>query len=342
MLANKCFCCFTEKVTSNLNLNKVMNIVCYMQEKWCMVGMRLKIPPSILDDICKKCDGNQIPDDSADTFCCIKMFKYWLSFGDNISVDTLLHVLGTVNLKSRMSSIEIALESQLVMDNSDPPEKQQRLLTKLCVQLDNLEVDINNVLVYLKLSNLDLNVLNNVAKISDLIHSLEKYNYLNKTDLSWLKYVVDHVKNLEAQKIINDYETSLLADKIFWYSSHPSGTFLAGKISVQPETVTIHNIYLAKSAASDVVGIKITDSILEFAGVESAGVGSVIFYGKITSDKGFKIPKNVSNSMKRKCENAGLTHIGKMVDGSTEFVRIGELEECPEGNYVTVHGCIKG
>ena len=83
----------------------------------------IKLPPSILDDICKECDGNQIPADSADTFCCIKMFRYWLSIGDNVSVDILLNVLKAVNLKYKMSSIETALESQLVIENySNPPE----------------------------------------------------------------------------------------------------------------------------------------------------------------------------------------------------------------------------
>ena len=37
--------------------------------------------------------------------------------------------------------------------------------------------------------------------------------------------------------------------------------------------------------------------------------------------------------MKTKCKDAGLTHIGKMVDGKIEFMSIDELE-CPEGSYV--------
>ena len=295
-----------------------------------MVGMRLKILPSILDDICKECDDNWIPADSADTFCSIKMFNFWLSSGENISVDTLLSVLGTVNLKYKISCIETALESHLVIGNhSDPPEKQQQsyltMLTKVSIELNKSEVDINDVLIYLKLSNIDLNFLENVAKFSDLLHSLEKYNYLTKTDLSWLKYVVDYVRNIEAQKIINDYEISLLADKIYWSGSHPSGTFLVGRISNKPETVTIKNNSLAKSAASDVVGIHNTDSILD-----SSEVGSVIFYWKIIDGAEFEIPKSISNSVKRKCKDAGLTHIGKMVDGKTEFMSINELE-CPEG-----------
>ena len=241
-----------------------------------------------------------------------------------------MYVLKAVNLKYKMSSIETALESQLVIDNySNPPEKQQQsylaMLMKVCIQLDESEVDIKNVLLYLKLSNIDLHALNNIEKFSDLIHSLEKHNYLNKTDLCWLKYIVDYVRNLVAQKIINDYETSLLADKIYWSSSHPSGTFLVGKISNQPETATIKNNSLAKSSASDVVGIRNTDSILD-----SSEVGSVIFYWKITNDTEFEIPKSVSMSVKARCKNAGLTHIGKMVDGNTEFMNIDELE-CSEG-----------
>ena len=303
-----------------------MNIVCYMQEKWYMVGMGLKIPPTVLGDICKECYDNQIPADSADTFCCIKMFRYWLSYGDDISVDTLLNVLDTIVLKYKIASIESALELQLIKDSySSPPEKQQQsyltMISKICVQLNNSEIDINDVLVYLKLSKIDINVLNDVATFSDLIVSLEKHNCLNKTDLSWLTYIVDYTNNTEAQEIIKNYETSLLADKIYWCSNHSTGTFLIGKISNQPESATIKKISLAKSVASEVAGIRNIDSILD-----SSEVGSVICYWKIISDIEFEIPKNVSISVKTKCKNAGLTHIGKVTNGSEELVKI-ELDE---------------
>ena len=328
------YLCFAEKVASTLNLDQVMNIVCYMQEKWFMVGLKLKIPLAVLDDICKECYENEIPAESADAFCCIKMFKYWLNHGDNVSENTLLNVFETVNLKPKIFPIKTALESQkFVKDYSNPPDKLRQsyitMVAKVCGHLDKAEVDINDVLVYLKLSDIKLDVLSNVANFSDLISSLEKYDCLNKTDLSWLKYVVDYVKNLEAEETINNYETSLLADKIKWSSIKPSsGTYLVGKTSNQPETTTIKDNYQAKSAASNVVGIKNTDSILE-----STEVGSVIFYWKITNDLTFEIPKAVSILVKTECEQTGLTHIGKMINGSIELIKIDELEN-PEGNYV--------
>ena len=308
-----------------------------MQEKWYMVGVRLNIPPTILGDICKECYDNQIPADSADTFCCIKMFRYWLSYGDNISVDTLLNVLETVILKYKISSIKGALGFRSIKDSySSPPEKQQQsystMIAKVCGQLNKSEVDINDVLVYLKLSNIDLNVLNDVATFSDLIISLEKHNYLNKTDLCWLKYIVDYTNNPDAQEIIKNYETSLLADKINWYSNHSTGTFLIGKFSNQPETATIKNISLAKSVASEIAGITNTDSILDHS-----ELGSVICYWKIINNIEFKIPENLSISVKIKCENAGLTHIGKATNDTKQLVRIeslinNELEH-PKGMY---------
>lgn len=303
-----------------------MNIVCYVQEKWFVVGMRLKIPLTILGDIYKECCDNQIPTDSADTFCCIKMFRYWLSDGNNISVDTLLNALETVILKYKMSSIESALKLQLVEDNySNPPEKQQQsyltMIAKICAQLNKSEDDINDVLAYLKLSKIDLNVLNNVTTFVDLVSSLEKYEYLNKTDLSWLKYIVDYTYSPEAQEIIQNYETSLLADKIYWCSNHSTGTFLIGKLSNQPETATIKNISLAKSVASEIAGIKNTDSILN-----SSEVGSVICYWKITSNIDFEIPENISKLIKTKCKNVGLTHIGKATNDNIELVRIASID----------------
>ena len=328
------FCYFIEKLASNLSLDKVMNIVCYMQEKWYMVGMKLNIPPTVLGDICKECYDNQIPADSTDTFCCIKMFRYWLSFGDDISIDTLLNVLETIVIKYKMSSIKSALESQLVKDNhSCPPEKQQqsylKMITKLCVQLNKSEVYINDVLVYLKLSNIDLIVFKDVATFLDLITSLEKYKYLNKTDLSWLKYIVDYTNNAVAEEIIKNYETCLLADKIYWCSNyHSTGTFLIGKISNQPEIATIKNISFAKSVASEVAGIQDTDSILN-----SSEVGSVICYWKITTNKEFKIPENLAISVKLKCKHAGLTHIGKATNGNKELVRIESMPvDDPKGS----------
>ena len=284
----------------------------------------------------------QIPTESKNTFCCVKMLTSWYETSDNVSNDAVIMAVEAphVGLKIKMSNIEAALTSEYVPVDSSigksvtiPPEKSEQsyfdMKTQFCVALSKFH-SISDTLVYLKVCNINSDVLEKVFDFPELVKSLEGHELLNKTDLSWLKSIANHAQCTEATKVIEYYETLLFADKIPWYSSHLKGTYLVGRTDKKPENVTIKDSSDAKSAVSKIVNIKESDSVLDFS-----EVGSVTFYWRLVS-KGInlQIPKFTDPSLIEECINANLTHVGIMTDEIFNWTSIDEIGINKIGTYV--------
>jgi len=307
-----------------------MNIVPLIQEKWSHIGTRLKLSSNKLDDIWQSASEQEIPTESMNTFCCVKMLTSWYKTIGNVSVDTIITAIDAphVGLQNKISTIRAALTTEYVATDKNVkslPEKLEQpyfdMVTKFCLELSKSQHSITDILVYLKLCNINSEVFKEVSDFPELVKSFERNELLNKTDLSWLKNIAHHVQCTKATKVIEDYENLLMADKIPWCSSHPKGTFLVGRTDRKSEIVTIKDSSNAKSAASSIVNIEETDSILD-----SSEVGSVIFYWRIVNeDVTIQIPEVVNTSVIERCKNAGLTHIGIMINGDLNLTNIDEI-----------------
>ena len=319
-----------------MTVHQLMNIVPYVQEKWSFIGTRLKVSSDTLDGIWQMANEQQIPTESKNTFCCVKMLTSWYKTSDNVSTDAVIMAVEAphVGLKIKMSNIEAALTSEYVPVDSSigksvtiPPEKSEQsyfdMKTQFCLALSKSH-SISDTLVYLKVCNVNSDVLEKVFDFPELVKSLEGHELLNKTDLSWLKSIANHAQCTEATKVIEYYESLLLADKIPWYSSHLKGTYLVGRTDKKPENVTIKDSSDAKSVVSKIVNIKESDSVLDYS-----EVGSVTFYWRLVS-KGINLqmPKFADASLIEECNNANLTHVGIMTDETLKWISIDEIGMC--------------
>ena len=309
-----------------------MNIVPLIQEKWSFIGTRLKLSSDKLDDICQAACEQQIPAESKNTFCCVKMLTSWYQTSDDVSVDAIMMAIDAphVGLKTKITNIETVLKSENTTVNNStgrsvatPPEKIEQsyfdMVTKFCLELSKCRYSISDILTYLKVCNVNSDVVEEIHDFPELVRSFERHELLNKSDLSWLKNIAHHAQCAEATAVIEEYESLLMADKIPWYSSHTTGTYLVGRTDKKPENVTIKDSSNAKSAASRMVNIKESDSVLD-----STEVGSVTFYWKLVSKGvGIQIPEVINASQIKGCNNAGLTHVGIMVDGILNWTAIG-------------------
>ena len=310
-----------------------MNIVPLIQEKWSLIGTRLKLSSDKLDNIWQTASEQHIPAESKNTFCCIKMLQSWCETSDDNSVDAIIMAIDAphVGLKTKISNIETALTSEYtatdsITDNSrKPPEQLEQsyldLVTKFCLELSKSQCSISDILTYLKICNVNSDIVEEIHDFPELVKSFQRHELLNKADLSWLKNIAHHAQCTKAAKVVEEYETMLMADKIPWCSSHPKGTYLVGRTDKNPENVTLKDSSIAKSAASRMVNIKELDSVLD-----SSKVGSVTFYWKLVNESvGFKIPDVADALLIKRCKIAGLTHVGIMIDGNLNWRAIDEI-----------------
>ena len=316
-----------------VTIHQLMNIVPYIQDRWSLIGTRLKVSPQTLDEVCLTANELQIPAGSKNTFYCVKMLTSWYETSDDVSVDAIMMAIDVphVGLNTKISNIQAALTSEYIAvdtsaDNSvtSIPEKTEQsyneMKTKFCLELSISRYSISEILTYLKVCKINSNVLEDISDFPELVASFEKHALLNKADLSWLKNIAQHAECTKATKVVEEYECLLIADKVPWYSSHPEGTYLVAKTDKKPESVTVKDSNNAKSAASAIVNIVESDSILQ-----SSEVGSVIFYWKLIN-KGaeIQIPKVTSALLKKRCRNAGVTNVGLIIDGDLKWITIDE------------------
>ena len=325
------------KISSEIHIHQLMNIVPLIQEKWSLIGTRLKLSSDNLDNIWQAASDEQIPTESRNTFCCVNMLTSWYKTSDNASVDAIITAIDAphVDLKTKIPNIEAALTSQYLPTSSsmgksvtNPPEKFEQpyldMITKFCVELSKSQLAISDILAYLKVCGINSDIYAEISDFPELVKSFEQHELLNKTDLSWLKNIANHAQCTKAIEVIEKYEELLLADKISWYSSDTKGTFLVGKTDKKPQNVTIKDSSNAKSAASRIVNIKESDSILNFS-----EVGSVVFYWKVLDNSvRIELPKVANPFLIKKCKDVDLTHIGVLIDGNLSLADINEIGMC--------------
>ena len=324
---------FSEKV----DINQLLNIVPYIQEKWSFIGTRLKVSSDKLDDIDRECIIKKIPAGSKNTFCCTQMLRKWHQENKDISADTLIKAIDAphVGLRSKIPSIKVALTSSCSHKSKEtyefltnPPELNEQLYTnmkaKFCSELRKSDHTVSDACEYLKICRINPQVIECVNDYADLVISLETHDLLSNINISWLKSIAQYFECTKALEIMQKYEEDqLIADKVKWcrHTSHPNGTFLVGRVDKNPEDVTLKDANDAKNAASRVLNIEETDSILDFA-----EKGSVIFYWRITT-KNLKLKiQTINDSVIKDCKAASLIQIGYMINGSLNMMEVNKLQ----------------
>ena len=76
MRINKYHCYVKPIGMMKISVHQLMNIVSLIQEKWSLISTRLKLSSYKLDNICQA-GRQQIPAESKNTFCCVKMLMHW-------------------------------------------------------------------------------------------------------------------------------------------------------------------------------------------------------------------------------------------------------------------------
>ena len=328
------------------DINQAMNILPYIQEKWQLIGRNLGVSIKNLDSICREAHEQEIPQESSNTFCCAKMLTYWIHSGSsNVSADTIIEVVSALHVgltKEKVSRIKAALDSSNVTKEyatsppegheksreyaTSPPEGHEKsyveMKTNVCKELIKSNFSIGDVVLYLEMADVNPNVFKDISSFPNLFKSLENHNHMNKADLCWLKDIAKHMECEKALEIIENYENSLLADKTNWGNilNTTNNGFLAVS-NKSLENCTIKDCSNAKLIGSEILGLNETDSILE-----ATGVGSMIFYWRVKENINITLPEVVDSSLMRSCKDAGITHIGTIIDGNLQLRIIDKLK----------------
>ena len=316
-----------------------MNIVRFVQEKWQVIGLNLQIPRERLDWISEEADRENIPLQSLDTFCCIKMLTYWLQNSDDVSANAIIEVIKAphVGLKDKIPSILEALTSSTVDFKLDkttkkyatsPPESHEmpyiEMKTDVCNAFEESQCSINGVLLYLQNINIDPDILRNISSFPDLFKSFEVHNLLHAGDPAWLTTIAKYVKCPKALEVIEKYSRLLIADKTICSCdsfNKPINGFVAKFSDKTLENCTVKDCSNAKTAVRKILDLKDTDGILDHS-----EVGSLTFYWRVKENITITIPKFTCASLIKNCKDNGITHIGTITDGNLQLVNISELE----------------
>ena len=337
---------YTDENLPNLDINQLMNTLPFIQEKWQLIGIKLGVPTDKLDLFFQEAE-QEVPSESFNTYCCIKMLTYWLHNSDEISADIIMNIVSAphVGLKDKMSSIKEALTSHHVSSSSNSPKRYARsppegheapyveMKTNLCKELNSSEYSIDDVLLYLKNSDIDPNVIRNISSFPDLFKSLETHDLIHKAEVGWLKAIAKYTK---CEIAIEKYSSLLIADKTTW--SHDSFSKISNGFFVKCsenslEKTTIKDCSNAKSIASKILGLKETDGVLD-----STEVGCLTFYWKVKESITISIPKFKDVSLMKSYKDTGITHIGTITNGEVQLVNIAELEiDLTTGNKFTIY-----
>ena len=314
-----------------LDIHQVMNAVPVIKEKWEIIGLSLGVSKEMLNEICHKACELKIVQKSL--FCCVKMLSYWFlnSNPQHVTADAIMEVISApyVDLtEDKVSKSKDVLTSCNFSSNSiiqeytvTPPEDHEKayveMKTNVCVEFKKSQSSIENILLYLQIVNVNPSIYQDVSSFPGLFASFEKHKIMNKTDISWLKTIAEHVKCTKALKIIENYESLSIADKIIWKNCilDIAGNMFFAKISNKPlESCTIKDASNAKAVMCKILEITETDGTLEFS-----GVGSIIFYWRVEKNTKIVIPKIIHPSILRSCRQAGITHIGTITNGNIQL-----------------------
>ena len=316
-----------------LEINLMMNILPFIQKKWQLIGLALRPSSDLLDKIYIEAEEEQMPSNSFNTFCCIKILEHWFFEGDNVSDVALIKAIGAphINLKttilSNVSAIITDKKTSSLAPNHVKPYGEMK--TNVCKELCNFHFSINVALQYLQNANVDLK---SITNFQDLYISLEMNKLMHTADVCWLMNIVRHAQCESALKFIQEYCDLLIADKTVWGDSQTckTGTCIFAKVSSKTlYNCTIKHCADVKAILSKIVGMNETDIILNFSEVSSKDC-SLTFYWRIIDNIIIKIPEVIVTSHMAVCIDVGITHIGTTVDGNLKIINISELqiEEC--------------
>ena len=343
---------YTDENLPELDINQLMNTLPFIQEKWQLIGIKLKVPTDKLDLISQKAKQT-VPSESFNTYCCIKMLTYWHHNSDQVSADVIINIVSLphIDLQDKVSSIKEALTSQHISSSSStpktyaisPPEGHEEpyveMKTNLCKELNSSQHSTDDILLYLQNANIDPDVISNISNFPSLFKSLERHDLIHKAEVGWLKAIAKYAKCEKGLEIIEKYSSLLIADKII--CSHDSfrkisNGFVAKCSDNSLEESAIKDCSNAKSTTSKIMGLKETDGILD-----STEVGSLTFYWKVKENITISIPKFIDVSLIKNCKDAGITHIGTITNGEVQLVDVTELEvDASKGNNNIYCSCM--
>ena len=249
-----------------ITIHQLMNIVPLIQEKWSLIGTELKLSSDKLDDICQAASEQQIPAESKNTFCCVKMLTSWYETSDDVSVDAImmavdplhvgLNMTEITNIEAALRSENTALDSSTERSVGTSPEQLEQLyfdmITKFCLELSKSQCSIPNILTYLKVCNINSDIVEEIHDFPELVVSFEKYGLLKKSDVTLLNKVAHHAQCAKAVEVVEKYET-----------------YIVGGIDKKPENVTIKDSSNINLAASRIIVNEEIDSIQDSTEVGS-------------------------------------------------------------------------
>jgi len=320
-----------------------MNTVSLIQNHWYIIGTRLGLPENVLKEFWK--EASRLKMSPAETYCCCKMLLYWHLEGNNVTVETFLDAANfppfcfdeTVSVIKSMLLEEVADKSHLTTLSSEVNDTERQyaaMVAEVVELLDQCDANIDKYKHYLdhcksehsQKQTIEKNVYEHVANISDLIGALRNNGYISHMDLSWLKRLIHDIANSsKALRVIQKYEEMNVAQKLHWSNMSSTQTtsqkmFLMAKTNKSPALLSGKDVSGTKSVATKLAGIDETDALLE-----SAGVGSVILYWKISDGVRLEVPKSITQSMSQVCSKAGITHIGTIVNQNVTLVEIVQM-----------------
>ena len=315
-----------------LEINLLMNILPFIQKKWQLIGLALRLSSELLDKVYIEAEQEQIHSNSFNTLCCVKVLTHWFLKGDDVSDVAIMKAISAPHIRLKqeiLSNISAVITDENVISltpNYVKPygEMKANVFKELCI----FHFSIDFALQYLQKANVNPGILKSITNFQDLFSSLEKNELMHTADVCWLINIVRQAQCESALKYIEEYCHLLIADKIIWGDSqmYKTNTYLVAKASSKTlYNCTIKHCANIKITLNKIIGINETDSILSFSEASSKDC-SLTFYWRVKDNKIIAIPKVIVISQKRDCIDLGITHIGTTVNGNLKMVKISELE----------------
>ena len=305
-----------------------------------MIGIRLNISEESLKKIWA--DALDIDIQSRNVYCCCKMLAEWHKGGNDVTIKKFLQAVNVVplGLDKKIDVIKNILLDQSSAESvfnapSSTPDEIEKQYALMIVQVTKIisesDTDLNTFKQFLNQcknshtykSKIPKEIYENSSQFSDLVDSLQNNGYVTQTELSWLKCLVwDVAKNDEALQIIKRYEEMNIAHKLHWHDgSHLYGTHLMVKTNKDPALLSGIDISKVKSAAVKLAKLDETDALLD-----SAGVGSVIMYWKVSSDIMIDLPDTITLVLRQMCNKVGITHVGTVFKRKSTLVEVKQMK----------------
>ena len=321
------------------NIASLLNTLFVIKYHWYIIGTRLNISEDVLKDMWEEASSTNAS--SKEVFCCCKMLMHWYKQGSDLSVENFLKAIdfAPLGLGEKIPFIkgilldEVTDETALSSSSGDLDETEKcyaSMIAEVTKVISKSDISLSMFKLHLdhcknartNERKIEKKVYEKASNFSDLIDTLQSKQYITHTELSWLKYLVDDVaNNLEALNVINKYEQKSIAHMICWKKELSfQGNFLVAKMNKHPASLTGNDVSRAKAAISKSFGHENTDMLFD-----SAGVGSVIIYWKVTNNILIELPDALSPFLMKACNEAGITHIGTVIDKLETLIEIQQL-----------------